>query len=69
MLGNIGAQQLVGTQSQKIEQHRVDLFDRSIRCRRDDSVEQAAAATGSIGQLGGERGVTAADAALGQQGR
>ena len=62
-----GAQQLIGAQPQQIEQHRVDRLRRAAGGRADDRVEQPAGAAGAVGQLGGERRVAAADAAVAQQ--
>ena len=63
------AQQLVGAEPQQVEQHRVDAVRRPSGGLGDDGVEQPAGAARTVGQFGGEGGVTAGDAAFAQQRR
>ena len=60
------AQQLIGAQAQHVEELTVDLGDRATRGRRDDRVDNVLRACGPVGQLGGQRGITAGDVALAQ---
>src|SRR5699024_9035389 len=65
--GYPGAQQLVDPQAQIVEDLRVDVADRPVGGRGDHRVEQPEFACGTVGQFGGEGGVAAADAAVGEQ--
>ena len=67
VIGDVGAQQLVGAQPQQVEQHRVDLVHRPARRRGDDRIEQTAGAAGAVGQFGGECRVAAMDSTFGEQ--
>ncbi|SLA05390.1 Uncharacterised protein [Mycobacteroides abscessus subsp. abscessus] len=61
-----GPQQLVGTETQYIEDVAIDLGHRTIRGRGDDRVESAERTRGAVGQLRGQRGVTSGDLAFPQ---
>ena len=69
MFGDVGPQQLVGTQPQQIQQHRVDLVHRASGRRRNDRIQQPAGAASAVGQLSRKGRVPAADPTLGQQRR
>ncbi len=67
MCVDAGAEQLVRSQPQQVEQYRVDRLRLSIGGRADDGVQQAADAAAAVGQLGGEGGIATTDPPLAQQ--
>ena len=62
-----GGQQLVGAEPEHVAHRRVDIVP--VAAGGQDGVIGAAAAQRAVGQFGGEGGVTAGEAALGEQGR
>ncbi len=58
----------MGAEAQDVEHGRVEAAEGAVEAVREDRVVAAAQAQGAVGELGGEAGVTSADAALAQQG-
>ncbi len=64
-----GAQQLVGTQPQRVPHRRVHLVHRAVGDRGEQPVQDTQGAQGAVGQLGGETPVAGGQLAAGQQRR
>src|SRR5690606_765454 len=69
VLGHAHAEDLVGAEAQDVEDGGVEAVEGAVEAVREDRVVAAAQAQGAVGELGGEAGVAAADAALAQEGR
>ena len=67
--GNPGVQQLVGAQPEGVDDHAVQVGEGAVAAGPDDRVELPEGPAGAVGQFGGQRGVPAGDAPLGEQSR
>ena len=67
MSSHVGTEQLVGAESQQVQQHGVDLIDRPTGRSGNDSIKQTTGTARPVGEFGGERRITAGDTAFGEQ--